>query len=102
MQLLQFFLRQVLDGGNLIFGPLDRNDQLGKLELDRERIAVLGVLNEKHHEKCHDRRRGVDDELPGIAVAEQGPGNRPGRDYEDGDCKGERLAGKMRRRGGQP
>ena len=55
VQLLQFFLRQVLDGGNLIFGPLDRNDQFGKLELDRERVPVLGVLNEKHHEKSHDR-----------------------------------------------
>ena len=53
---------------------LDREDEFGQLELQRHGVAVLRVLNQEHHQERHDRGRGVDDELPGVAVAEQRPG----------------------------
>jgi hypothetical protein len=38
--------------------------------VDGRAVAVLGALNQKHHKERHDRRSGVDDELPGILIAE--------------------------------
>ena len=39
-------------------------------------VSILCVLNQKHHEKCDDRRSGIDDELPRI-------GKMKGRPCED-------------------
>ncbi len=44
-----------------------------ELELHSRGVTVLGVLNEKHHEKGEYRRRRVDDQLPGIAEMKNGP-----------------------------
>jgi hypothetical protein len=47
-----------------------RADQLIKFGLDRRTVAVLSALDQKHHEERHDRRSGIDHELPGVRVAE--------------------------------
>src|SRR5215207_7757259 len=39
-------------------------DQLVELDLYGLRIAVLRVLNQEHHQECHDGGSGVDHELP--------------------------------------
>jgi len=47
---------------------LQRPDQFIQLEVDGTSIAVLRVLNEKHHQKSNDCRSRIYDELPRIAV----------------------------------
>ena len=54
-------------------------DQLVELELDRLGVAVLRVLDQEHHQERDDRRAGVDDQLPGVAEAEERPGDEPSR-----------------------
>jgi hypothetical protein len=48
----------------------DGPDQLIELDLDRFGVAVLGALNQEHHQERHDRGSRVDHELPGVAEAE--------------------------------
>src|SRR5437588_12972906 len=60
-------------------------------------IAVLGILNKKHHQKGHNRGTGVDDELPGIRKMKRRPGQCPDRNDHDGTdecpCRAEYLRG---------
>src|SRR5271155_2657537 len=50
-------------------------------------IAVLGILDEENHEKRDNRCAGIDDQLPGIGVVEDGAGKAPD-DYDpDGGDK---------------
>jgi hypothetical protein len=37
------------------------------------RIPVLSILDKKNHKKRHDRRAGIDHQLPGITETEGGP-----------------------------
>src|SRR5437667_12881800 len=74
---LQLGFRQLLDASNAVFGPLHRDDQLAQLHLQRNGVAVLRVLDEEDHQKRDDRRRGVDDELPGIAESKKRTGGCP-------------------------
>jgi len=48
-----------------------------ELGLQCRRIAILGILDEEHHQERHDGRAGVDDELPGIGIAEEWAGQGP-------------------------
>jgi len=59
-----------------------RPDDFIQLELHRFAVAVLGVLDQKHHQERHDRRRCVDYQLPGIAKMKSSPNHRP----HDNDC----------------
>ncbi len=68
-------------------GTLGGADQFIKLELDRRRVAVLRVLDQEHHQEGDDGGPGVDDQLPGVAVVEQGPGQEPQREDRDGGTK---------------
>ena len=52
-------------------------DQLVELHLDCLGVAVLGVLDQEHHQERHDRRARVDHELPRVAVTEDRAGDRP-------------------------
>ena len=62
-----------------------RADQFVELGLERGAVAVLGVLDQEHHEEGDDGRPGVDDQLPGIGEAEK----RPARGPDDDDCAAE-------------
>ena len=71
--LVQFFellLREILRSRQAILSLARRHDQLGQLELHREGVAILSVLNQEHHQECDDRGARVDDQLPGIAEIE--------------------------------
>src|SRR6267143_7195889 len=60
-------------------------------------IAVLSVLNKKHHQKGHNRGTGIDDELPGVGKMKHRSGHRPDRNDGDGTdecpCCAEHLRG---------
>jgi hypothetical protein len=53
-----------------IVRAVHRANQLVEFELDGVAIAVLGVLNQKNHQECDDRRACVDNQLPRIAELE--------------------------------
>ena len=61
----------------------NRMDQLVELELQGFGVAVLGVLDQKHHQERHDGGAGVDHELPRVGEAEERPGGRPYDDDEE-------------------
>jgi hypothetical protein len=50
-------------------------------------VAVLRVLDQKHHEKGDDRRGGVDDQLPGIGKMNRWSGENPDKNSEHGSSK---------------
>jgi hypothetical protein len=70
-----------------------RPNQLVELDLNRPRVPVLGVLNQEDHEERHDRRGGVDHQLPGIGEPEQRADGEPHHDQEHGHAE----AGSMTR-----
>src|SRR5579871_5745711 len=71
---LQVILLELFEIEQRVVRTLRRPDQLVELDLDRFRIAVLRVLDHEHHQESYDGGRGVDHELPGVAVAEERPG----------------------------
>src|SRR5262249_31664504 len=71
-------------------------DQLVELGLNRRAVAVLGILDQEHHQEGDDGRPRVDDELPGIAETEQRAARRPQEDDRAARDEGDRLAGCMR------
>jgi hypothetical protein len=71
-----------------IMRPLRRPDQFVQLQLDRRRIAVLGVLDQEDHQEGHDRRPGIDHQLPGIGKSENRPRHDPDKDHPHRQHKG--------------
>src|SRR5688572_12874584 len=69
--LLEALVVDVLQVEQRVVRALGGADQLVELELDRLGVAVLRVLDQEHHQEGDDRGGGVDDQLPGIAEAEQ-------------------------------
>src|SRR5215813_6801563 len=67
-------------------------DQFIELQLDRGALQVLGVLDEEHHQEGHNRRPGVDHQLPGVAQAEGRASESPSHDDQDGEDEGQRMA----------
>jgi hypothetical protein len=70
-------------------------------------ITVLGILNQKYHQECDDRRTRVDDQLPPIAELEYRACDAPDYDHQSGDdeCSGMargscRPLGEVKRRSG--
>ena len=74
-----------------------RANQLVEFELDGVAIAVLGILNQKYHQKSDDRRAGVDDQLLGIAELKYRAGDAPYHDGQCGDDERRRMARGARR-----
>jgi len=74
-----------------------RANQLVEFELDCVAIAVLGILNQKYHQKCDDRRTCVDDQLPGIAKLEYRACDPPDDDDQSSDDECRRMARGLRR-----
>ena len=58
-----------------------------EFEVDGLGIAVLRVLNQKHHRERDDGRAGVDNVLPGIGEMKGRSGKRPDNDNQDGCCE---------------
>jgi len=71
LDLFQFELGEVLDADKVVARGFVRSDQFVELGLDRAGVAVLGILDQEHHQEGDDRRAGVDHQLPGIGIMEQ-------------------------------
>jgi hypothetical protein len=69
--------------------------RISQFEMHCFGVAVLRVLDQKHHEKGDDRRGGVDDQLPGIRKMNRWSGENPDKNYEHGSSK---SPGRSRRR----
>src|SRR5262250_2365233 len=60
-------------------------------------VAILCVLNQKHHEERHDCRGGVDDQLPGGREMKSRSGDEPDENYKNGAAKRPSAAKQYRR-----
>lgn len=78
----QFRFIQVLDRHDAIACKLVRGQQLVQLDVDRQAVLVLRLLDEEYHQERHDRRAGIDDDLPGFGKVIKRSGDRP---YDDGE-----------------
>ena len=76
----ELLLRHVFRCCELVVGAFDGDDQVGELDLQCQRVAVLAVLKQKHHQERDNRRAGVDDELPCVAETEDRTGGEPHND----------------------
>src|SRR5437763_41646 len=70
-QAVQILVGKVLDIDKLALRALGRAHELIDLHLQHAKIAVLGVLNDKHHQKRNNRRNAVDDQLPALGEPER-------------------------------
>src|SRR5947209_11510560 len=61
-------VRQMFNPDELFACLVDGAQQFVELCLHRRAVAVLAVLDQEHHEERHDRRSGVDHQLPGVGV----------------------------------
>jgi hypothetical protein len=64
-------------------------------------VAVLGILNQKHHEESDNGGAGVDDELPGIGEMKGRPGDSPDDNDDDSDSESPGRAENLRRVAGE-
>nr|GFD59842.1 hypothetical protein [Tanacetum cinerariifolium] len=76
-QLTQLFLVQIVKAQHGVLRILGDTQQFIDLDVQLISVAVLGVLDQEHHEEGDDGGRRVDDQLPGVVVVEQRPGRRP-------------------------
>src|SRR5262249_45389056 len=96
-QFLELVLGHLFQVDQLITCAFQCADKLVKLQMDHLGVAVLSVLNQKHHEKGHKGGRGVDNELPGIGKMKRGPGDEPDDDDNQRTDKCPRAAKNHRR-----
>src|SRR5262249_19804771 len=73
LDLVDFFVRAVLEIDQLIPGWFDAAQQFIELEVKRTRVAILGVLNQEHHQERDYGGAGIDDKLPGVGIAKEWP-----------------------------
>lgn len=99
---LDFFIRRLLDAGNVIACSLGRQDQFVEFQLQGQRVVVLRRLDQKDHQESHDCRTRVDDELPGIAEAKQWTRDCPHEYNSNCQQKGRQSAGNARGRNCRP
>jgi hypothetical protein len=81
-QLFQFRIGEMLNINHLILGLINRLDDFVELQMDSACVPVLRVLDQKHHEKRHDRRAGINNELPGVRILEVRSGDHPNDNYQ--------------------
>ena len=74
---IEFFFREFLNFEQGVVGARCRAQEFIQFQLHSFAVAVLRVLDEEDHEKSDDGRRGVDNELPGVAVVKNRPRNDP-------------------------
>ena len=101
LRFLDFFVRRLLDAGYVVSRIFGRQNQFVELQLWSQRIAALRRLDQKDHQERDDRRACVDDELPGVAEAEQRAGGRPNKYDGHGQEEGCWSAGNPRGRDSQ-
>jgi hypothetical protein len=86
---VEFVLLKLLQIEQRDVSSLRHAQQFIQLHLHGLAIAILGVLNQEHHQEGDDRGRRVDDELPAVAALSQST-----REHGTGrDDEGNRLTG---------
>ena len=75
-----------------------RANQLVELHLNRFGVAILGALNQKHHDERNDRRRCIDDQLPRVAETKQRTRQNP---HQDGSKRQNKYGGAAAEAGGR-
>src|SRR6266566_5829653 len=96
-ELFQILVRKLFKINEFISRAFDGANNLIKFQMNGFGIAVLGVLNQEHHEEGNDRRSGVDDELPGIGKVKRRSGEKPHEDDEHSSGKSPCAAENNRR-----
>jgi hypothetical protein len=76
-QLVELELGQIFYVDHSVFGFVYRVDKLVQFQVNGPGIAVLCVLDEKHHQKGHDRCASINDQLPGVGKVEEWAGDTP-------------------------
>jgi len=86
-ELFQVFVRKLFKIHKFISRAFDGAKELIQFEVDRFGVAVLRILDQKHHEEGHDGRGGIDDQLPGIGKMKRWAGQNPHKDDEHSSGK---------------
>jgi len=74
----------MFDINHFIVRLIDGLDDFIKFKMNGSSVAVLGVLNQKHHQESDDRGACINNELPRVGVVEVRPSQNPQNDYEQG------------------
>ena len=88
LELFQVFVGKILKINQCISRALNSTDDLVELQMHRFGVAVLGVLDEKDHQKRNNRGASINDELPGVGEMKGWSGQRPNDDDDNGAGKG--------------
>src|SRR5262249_3788030 len=86
-QRVDFRLAQILDIDQAVARTLQCRHDLVELEMDRQRIFVLRTLNQEDHQKSHDRRSGIDHDLPCVRVINEWPADGPDDTEQNSELK---------------
>jgi hypothetical protein len=84
--LLQLFFGQMFETNEGVLRFTYAN-QFVELDLDGCSVAILGILNEEHHEKRYNGGARVDHELPSIREIKEWARYRPHHDDRKGESK---------------
>jgi len=77
VKILQVFFGPFFQVDEPVARSCDRGDELIQFQLHGLVFLVLRALNQKHHQKCDDRRARIDYELPRIGKIEERPHGQP-------------------------
>ena len=80
-QMLDLMIGEMFDPDEEILACAHANELI-QLDLNGCTVPVLGVLNEKDHQKRYDGSAGVDDQLPRIGKMKQGARHGPSQHGE--------------------
>ena len=86
-ELLKLLIGKGLEIDELIARVFDRANEFVQFQMNCFGIAVLCVLNQKHHQKRNDGRGRVNDELPCVGKMKGGSSNEPDSNNEHGPGK---------------
>jgi hypothetical protein len=96
-QVVQLGIGRVLEVDQPIARRMRRPEQLVQLQMNRLRVVVLRVLNQKDHQERDDSGAGVDDELPRVGEVKERARDAPRQDDDEGDEEALRLPHRDRR-----
>ena len=86
-EFLQLLVGEIFKIDKLISCALECADHLIQFQMNRFGVAVLGVLNQKYHQKRDNGRGGVDDQLPRIGKMKGRTCYQPDNDDEHSSSK---------------
>ncbi len=78
----QLFVGKIFQIDQLVSRLLQRANDFVELQMHRFSVAVLGVLNQEHHQKRNDGSSSVDDQLPGVGKMKCWTSEKPDQDHE--------------------